>query len=115
MATYPQLPGLVAADVVTRSFSAIKTYRVRLRFAGEQRPDALIAALAVIGFVPPAGADVVLAANAIVVLDLAKPGTGTFHAWTADEHAAAMASLQDVFTRFDLPFVPRASGALEVP
>lgn len=110
----PALPGLLAAEVVTKSTTANKTYYVRLRFLAEQPPTALIESLAAIAFVPPRPHHDTSYAGHTVVLDLVKPGSALFQAWTVAEAESALAALRDVFAKHGLPFNPRRADATDL-
>ena len=111
----PALPGLLAADIVTKSPGATKTYHVRLRYDAGTPPTGFIDALVAIGFTSPRlHEQESLHAGLIVVLDLAKPGTGLFNAWTPAEADAALAALSQVFAAHSVPYAPRRADSSEL-
>jgi len=112
----PQLiPGLYAADVLTKSQGDIKTYFVRLQFDGAAPPREFIAAVENAGFAAPPHARIEHASpDVLYVYDFARAGSGLFNAWTQDEAAAFLQELETAFLAHGVPFQPRQAAYYEI-
>lgn len=105
----PQLiPGLYAADVISKSTGQVKTYFVRLTFDGAAPPAAFIDALRAAGFNSNQQANPEpITDDVLCVIEFGRPGTGMFNAWTPEEAAGNFSRLRAVFEAHDVPFAPR--------
>lgn len=99
-------PELIA-QVLTRSTSEVKTYFVRLQYAGAAPPQALIDSLESRGFFANANSGMRENKRGILVIEeFGRAGRGLFGAWTAADETAALADLRAVFDEQGIDFSP---------